>query len=101
LVGKPTRKRPLGRPRHRWEDNIKMDLKEIWLVDPNGIHVAQHRHKWWALTTHTYMPFNFINPSNPLGFGYETCPQDLTNTIRRTQIKTYTHTNYKILKLRY
>jgi hypothetical protein len=29
LVGKPTRKRPLGRPRHRWEDNIKMDLKEI------------------------------------------------------------------------
>jgi hypothetical protein len=34
LVGKPQRKRPLGRPRHRWEDNIKMDLREIgrgWL----------------------------------------------------------------------
>jgi hypothetical protein len=29
LVGKPERKRPLGRPRHRWEDNIKMDLEEI------------------------------------------------------------------------
>jgi hypothetical protein len=29
LVGKPERKRPLGRPRHRWEDNIKMDLREI------------------------------------------------------------------------
>jgi hypothetical protein len=29
LVGKPARKRPLGRPRHRWEDNIKMDLQEV------------------------------------------------------------------------
>jgi hypothetical protein len=38
---------------------------------------------------HTYMPFHFINPSKPLRFGYETCPQDLTNAIRRTQIKTY------------
>jgi hypothetical protein len=44
-------------------------------------------------TTHTYMPFHFINPSKPLGFGYETCPQDLTNTIRCTQIETYTHTH--------
>jgi hypothetical protein len=51
---------------------------------------------------HTYMLFHFINPSKPLGFGYETCPQDLTNTIRHTQIKTYTHTNYnKILNVRY
>jgi len=30
LVGKPERKRPLGRLRHRWEDNIKMDLQEVW-----------------------------------------------------------------------
>jgi hypothetical protein len=30
LVGKPEGKRPLGRPRHRWEDNIKMDLQEVW-----------------------------------------------------------------------
>jgi hypothetical protein len=30
LVGKPERKRPLGRPKHRWEDNIKMDLRGIW-----------------------------------------------------------------------
>jgi hypothetical protein len=29
LVGKPEEKRPLGRPRHRWEDNIKMDLQEV------------------------------------------------------------------------
>jgi len=31
LVGKPEGKRPLGRPRHRWEDNIKMDLQKLWM----------------------------------------------------------------------
>jgi hypothetical protein len=31
LVGKPEGKRPLGRPRHRWVDNIKMDLREVWI----------------------------------------------------------------------
>ena len=39
LVGKPEGKRPLGRPRHRWEDNIKMDLQEvggIWVLDGVG-----------------------------------------------------------------
>jgi len=50
---------------------------------------------------HTYMPFHFIKPGKPLGFGYETCPQDLTNTIRHTQINTYTYTNFEILKLKY
>jgi hypothetical protein len=45
---------------------------------------------------HTYMPFHFINPSKPLGFGYETCPQGLTNTIRHTLVKTHTHTEFKI-----
>jgi len=49
LVGKPQGKRPLGTPRHRWGDNIKMDLKEILWEDPNWIHVAWHRDKWWAL----------------------------------------------------
>jgi len=46
-----------------------------------------------------YMPFYFINPSKPLGFGYEMCPQNLTNTIRRTLINTYIHTKFKILKV--
>jgi len=52
---------------------------------------------------HTYIrdTYNLINPSKPLGFGYETCPQDLTDTIKCAQIKTYTHTNFKILKLKY
>jgi hypothetical protein len=43
LVGKPEGKRPLGRPRRRWEDNIKMDLGEIWIDGANWIRLAQDR----------------------------------------------------------
>jgi hypothetical protein len=46
LVGKPEGKRPLGRPRRRWIDNIKMDLSEIGL---NWIGLAQDRYRWRAL----------------------------------------------------
>jgi 3-oxoacyl-ACP reductase-like protein len=41
LVGKPEGKRPLGRPRHRWEDNIKMDFKEAGCVGTVWIEMAQ------------------------------------------------------------
>jgi hypothetical protein len=43
LVGRPEGKRPLGRPRHRWEDNIKMDLREIGIDGANWILLAQGR----------------------------------------------------------
>ena len=43
LTGKPTGKRPLGRPRHRWEDNIRMDLKETGIEARNWIDPAQDR----------------------------------------------------------
>jgi hypothetical protein len=43
LVGKPEGKRPLGRPRHRWEDNIKMDLREIGMYGANWIRLAPDR----------------------------------------------------------
>jgi hypothetical protein len=43
LVGKPQGKRPLGRPRHRWVDNIKMDLKEIGWDGMDWIDLAQDR----------------------------------------------------------
>jgi len=49
LAGKPERKRPLGRPRHRWEDNIKMDLQEVGCESMNWIELAQDRDKWRAL----------------------------------------------------
>jgi hypothetical protein len=40
---------PLGRPRRRWEDNIKMDLRETGFGDVDWIHLAQDRDRWWAL----------------------------------------------------
>ena len=42
-------KRPLGRPRRRWEDNIKMDLQEVEWVDMHWIDLAQDRDRWRAL----------------------------------------------------
>jgi hypothetical protein len=49
LVGKPEGKRPLGRPRRRWVDNIKMDLRETGWVDMDWIDLAQDRDQWRAL----------------------------------------------------
>jgi len=49
LVGKPEGKRPLGRPRRRWEDNIKMDLQEVGCRGMDWIDLAQDRDRWRAL----------------------------------------------------
>jgi hypothetical protein len=47
LVGKPEGRRPLGRPRRRWSDNIRMDLVEVGLGDVDWIGLAQDRDRWW------------------------------------------------------
>ena len=47
-MGTPERKRPLGRPRHRWEDNIKMDLQEVGCGDMDWIDPARDRDGWRA-----------------------------------------------------
>ena len=49
LTGKTTGKRPLGRPRRRWEDNIRMDLEEIGTNARNWVNSAQDRNYWRAL----------------------------------------------------
>ena len=49
LVGKPEGKRPLGRPRRRWEDNIKMDLQEVGGGGGDWMELAQDRDRWRAL----------------------------------------------------
>jgi hypothetical protein len=49
LVGKPDGKRPLGRPRRRWIDNIMMDLLEIGVSVVDWIGLAQDRYRWTAL----------------------------------------------------
>jgi hypothetical protein len=48
LVGRSEGKRPLGRPRRRWEDNIKMDLRETRIDEANWIQLAQDRVQWRA-----------------------------------------------------
>ena len=70
LVGKPEGKRPLGRPRRRWEDNIKTDLQEVG-GDENWMELAQDRDRWWSLVN-TVMIFlvpynagNFLTSCRP------------------------------------
>jgi hypothetical protein len=49
LVGRPEGRRPLGRPKRRWEDNIKMDIREIGFANVDWIHWAQDRDRWRAV----------------------------------------------------
>jgi hypothetical protein len=56
LVGKPEGKRPLGRPRRRWEDNIKRDLQKVLGVGGDWMERAQDRDRWRALVS-TVMNF--------------------------------------------
>jgi len=51
LVGKPEGKRPLGRPRRRWQDNIKMDLQEVGCGGMDWMELAQDRDRWRALVS--------------------------------------------------
>jgi hypothetical protein len=57
LVGKPEGKRPLGRLRRRWEDNIQMDLQEVGCEDMDCIDVAQDRDRWRALVNAVMNPW--------------------------------------------
>jgi hypothetical protein len=59
LVGKPEGKRPLGRPWRRWEDGIRMDLKEIGLGDVDWIRLAQDR-DWWQAVVSAVITFGFL-----------------------------------------
>ena len=51
LVGKPEGRRPLGRPRHRWEDSIKMDLRDVGCGGVDWVELAEDRDRWRALVT--------------------------------------------------
>jgi hypothetical protein len=59
LVGKPEGKRPLGRPKRRWVDNIRMDLGEVGWGDVDWIGLAQNRNRWRALV---YLVLNLQVP---------------------------------------
>ena len=64
LVGNPGGKRPLGRPRHRWKDNIKMDLQEVGCGGMDWTELAQDRDRWWELVSavmNIQVPQNAVN----------------------------------------
>ena len=65
LVGKPEGKRPLGRPRRRWEDNIKKDLHEMGRDCGDWMELAQDRGRWLALVC---VVINFLFPQNAENF---------------------------------
>jgi hypothetical protein len=54
LVGKPEGRRPFGRPRRRWEDGVRMDLRETGLEDVDWIRMAQDR-DWWRAVVNAVM----------------------------------------------
>jgi hypothetical protein len=51
LVGKPEGKKPFGKPRRRWEDNIKTDSQEVGGGRGDWMELAQNRDRWWALVS--------------------------------------------------
>jgi len=78
LVGKPEGRRPLLRPRHRWVDNIRMDLQEVGCGYMDWIGLAQDRDRWWMLVSavmNLRVPWNagnFLTSCKPVSFSRRT-----------------------------
>jgi len=87
LVGKPGGNRPLGRPRYKWKNNIKMDLQELGWGDVGWINLAQYRDRWQVLMNTVmkalYDPAEACSMNGGEercipGFGGETCRKEST-----------------------
>jgi len=85
LVGKPERKRPLGRLRRRWKDNIRKDLREICWEGVDWMHMAQDRVQWRAVVNtvmNLWVPLksgNFLTSRVNLSFSRRTLPHELVS----------------------
>jgi hypothetical protein len=90
LIGRPEGRRPLGRPRCRWADNIKMDLREIGFGDVNWIHWAQDRDRWRALVNmfHVLVPLEFGSVRSKSGHAKE--PKEFLMTCCSLYVQTCT-----------
>ena len=78
LVGKPEERRPLGRPRRRWEDNIKMDLQKVGCGGMDWINLAQDRGRWRAFANAV---MNIRVPRNAENFLTSCKPLSLSRTL--------------------
>ena len=88
LVGKPEGKRPLGRPRRRWEDNIKMDMQEVGCGGMDWIELVQDRDRWRALVNAV---MNLRIPQNTGNFSTKLEPVSfLRRTLLHGVINTFT-----------
>jgi hypothetical protein len=78
LVGKPEGKRPLARPRRRWEDNIEMDFQEVGCGDMVWIELAQDRDRWRGLSNAVFQQKRGISrlAENRLAFQEELCSME-------------------------
>jgi hypothetical protein len=77
-VGEFDGKRPLGRPRHRWEDNIKVNLQEMGWGGMDGLGLAENRDSWWTVVNammNLWVPYNagnFLTSLGPVSFARRT-----------------------------
>jgi len=92
LVGKPEEKIPLGRPRHGWEDNIKMDLQEVVCGGVDWIDLAQDRNRWQALVNavmNLQVPYsvgNFLTSCKPVSFSRRTLLHGVSKELFKSMI---------------
>jgi hypothetical protein len=87
LVGESEGKRPLGRPRFRWEDNIRIDLQEVGCGGVDWIGLAHDRDRWWAIVN-AVMNFriqktagNFLSSYKLVNFSRRTLLHGVSNNI--------------------
>ncbi|KAJ4431486.1 hypothetical protein ANN_20084 [Periplaneta americana] len=102
LVGRPEGKRPLGRPRRRWEDNIKMNLREVEYDDREWINLAQDRDQWHAyvraamnLRTHKC---TFLHMRTPVNI-YELLYDEARLALNNDEISAEDHKTFQEIKL--
>ena len=99
LVGKPEGKRPLGRPRHRWVDNIRMNLQEVGCGYMDWTGLAQDRDRWRKLVSaemNLRVPWNagnFLTSCKPVSFSRRTLHHGVSKYEWVSIVKSYKYSN--------